>query len=68
MIRPPAGYYPLSSMYPWIVVAGQVLICTRCGAEGHAPLPRLHPAEYGSTCEEFLARHRCCATVELVNR
>jgi hypothetical protein len=71
MIRPPAGYYSLSMMHTHIVAAGCVLVCLHCGAEGRAPIPRLHPDLYSAACERFIAAHRACcpaAEVDLLHR
>lgn len=68
-MRAPAGFYPLSQMYPHVLGAGCILLCLHCGTEARAPLPRLHPALYSQACDRFIAAHRGCQDrVELFTR
>ena len=53
-----AGHYAINERWPWATVAGCSLHCTRCGAEGRAPLPRDGQATYNAAVEGFLAEHR----------
>ena len=46
-------------LYPWVVLAGCALSCTRCGDEGRVPLPG-DISIYNTVVEEFLAIHRIC--------
>lgn len=59
-MRAPAGFFELSALYPWVVAAGSVLVCTRCHAQVQAPLPRVDPPGYTRSCEVFLEGHRHC--------
>jgi hypothetical protein len=58
--RPPAGYFALHAMTPWIVGAGTELLCTRCQGAARAPIPRLDVAGYNGAVETFLREHKHC--------
>lgn len=58
--RAPAGFYPINVLFPWVTCAGCSLACSRCGAEGTAPLPR-DVAEYNRAVKAWLQKHKDCA-------
>ncbi len=64
-VRPPAGHWPISELFPWVVVAGCSLACSHCGATDRAPLPRDGEGAYNHHLAAFLEEdaHR---TIELV--
>ncbi len=60
--RPPAGYHVASESYRHVVMAGSVLVCLACGAEGHTTASaRVDLARYNADVEAFIARHAPCA-------
>lgn len=57
--------WALSALHPHVTLSGAGrLSCSRCGAEGRAPLPGVAPAAFTEACELWLAKHRNCEAVE----
>ena len=56
--RPPAGHYPINTLFPHVLVAGSSMFCAGCGTTGTAPLPR--EATYNLAVETFLRQHKRC--------
>lgn len=60
MTRPPAGFYPANLLVGHVVMAGCSIVCTACGHEGRLPFPK--DASYSAVVDEYLERHRLCAS------
>ncbi len=59
--RCPPGYYPANELHPHVTMAGSVLVCLACGAEGHTGTSsRVDLARYNRDVEAFVAEHRGC--------
>lgn len=55
----PAGSWPVSELWPHVLLAGRSLSCSACGSRATTPPPRA--PDFGAAIELFLARHRACA-------
>ncbi len=64
-MRAPAGFYPAhpaNELYKHVVMAGCVIVCLACRAEGRLPSPRDVHA-YDRDVEAFILKHKACTDV-----
>ena len=54
----PAGFYPISALFPLVTVAGSALHCAACGAEGTTGVLPKDVAAYNAACEAWLRQHK----------